>query len=120
MEIDAGDVVWGFWPYDGEGGKNRPLLVLWRNKDTGMLEVAYGSSQHVVEIKDGESDNPKEFLVTNRQDMVLTGLNRPTRFNLGDRMQISPEKVEAIGHVRTRNMLYRLERAVKAAHIILE
>jgi hypothetical protein len=117
MEIDAGDVVWGFWPYDGDGGKNRPLLVLSIDESTGRLELVYGSSQHVCEVRPSESAIKSEFLVTQSGEMAIAGLSKPTRFDLKKRMLASSDGYSVIGHVRASAMLCRIGKAAKAADL---
>ena len=117
MEIDAGDVVWGLWPYDGEGGKNRPLLVLSVDESTRQMELVYGSSQHVCEIRPSESDVKSEFLVTQPGETAIAGLTKPTRFDLKKRMLASSDGYTVIGHARTNAMLCRIGKAAKAADL---
>lgn len=110
-------VVWGFWPYGGDGGKNRPLLVLSMDESTGRLELVYGSSQHVCEVRPSESDIKSEFLVTQPGEKAIAGLAKPTRFDLKKRMLVSSDGYTVIGHARTNAMLCRIGKAAKAADL---
>ncbi len=96
--MEAGDIVWVFFPYDGAiADKPHPALVLDVGKH-GMVSIAYGSSKHV----DRSCPQPNELVVTEPEDLQQCGLVVPTRFDLSVRTKMTVRDNAKIGALPQR------------------